>query len=207
MSNKAIKLTETVSITDSISITTSLSPLIYREEFAKYRDTAFVGGGDKFLVFSYILLQLYLENHFHYFLRLLVGGGLGPRVLIQGWNEKDYADQKLEKLRRYLTSVNIKFTDSEFDFLLEAFRNISSIRNKFAHGHPVTKKMGSGIIEQSEAKDYLEIAKLRDTILLANQIVTSWNRILAELQEQENLLKASGLPSKSFLGDCKLEEF
>jgi len=90
MTNKQVKIevSDTISMSDSVSATSWLSPDVFRKEFEKYKDQYFREENDSDLIMAYILLQIYLENHFHYYLRFLIGDGFGQSPKLKNWKER-----------------------------------------------------------------------------------------------------------------------
>jgi hypothetical protein len=215
--NKKIMISDKTKITESIKITTSLNlPTIYYKEFFIYRNKYLESNLDSDLVMSYILLQLFLENHFSYYLRFLIGGGL--RKEIKGYKEKlniynKYDDKgvikekgKISIFFDYLTENSFVVNSNDFLKILTLYAEISKIRNLFIHGHPVTETNNNGSTSISESKDFLNRPKFGYICDKSNQICECWNRIMCDLQNQSVLL-SKYLCEKSFLDNCKFKLF
>jgi hypothetical protein len=198
----SINVSDSIAVTEAISYTSHLSPGIYREEFERYRSLIQDGDGGKAYALSYILLQIYVENHIHYFLRFLIGDGFS-HAPVSCWKVKDYVDKKLQCFRSVLDQHGIQYTPTLFDAIDTNFRYLSDIRNLLAHGHPVTAMYDGGAVSISEAKAYLEPKRFMDTLNKANLVVDAWNTLIDEVGQQTVLLQSAGLPTQSFFNDCK----
>lgn len=187
--------------------TSWLAPELFKKEFQDYKDRYLKSDSDADLVMAYITMQLFIENHFHYYLRFIIGGGFGSAKSTTGWNEKDYPDKKLECFEKFLISHKFVFTKNLFKTITANYKVITEIRNLLAHGHRVTTTYAGSTKTNSKAKDFLNRQEFAKTCLLANEIADSWNTLLIELQNQESLLKSSGLPMSHFFDNCKFKVF
>ncbi len=190
----------------SVSATSWLAPELFKKEFQKYKEIYLENNSDADLVMSYILLQLFIENHFHYYLRFMIGGGFKSGVIATGWKEMDYPDGKLVCLEVFLKKNNFVFTSALLAKIKDNYKRITNIRNALAHGHEVTTTFDS-VKKDSKAKGFLNRQKFNQTCLLANEIADAWNALLIELQEQKELLESSGSPTPHFLDYCKIKVF
>lgn len=99
------------------------------------------------------------------------------------------------------------FNEGNLKEIIENFRYISDIRNKFLHGHPVTQTSSDEEIIQSTAKQILNRNSFNNVREKANTIAQYWNNLITELQSQESIINQSDLPSKSFFDNCRFEVF
>jgi len=201
--NKTLK--ETIGITDEVSATTMLSPEIYYEKFLEHKNNYFKLEDERELVFSYIFLHIYFEVHFHYYLWLLVGGGLGSKNI--NFDKKAYPIQKLNKFEIFLEEKNFSYETSDFKEVRENLRLITNIRNHLIHGHPVTKTYKNDTVSVSNAKSFLTRQKFNETTTKANTIANAWNKILSSIQRQTDLLRSNSMPNPSFFDECKFKVF
>ncbi len=197
-----VNVSDSISITDSVSYSTHLSPEMYREEFERYRSLIASDDGGKGYTLAYIMLQLYIENHTHYFLRFLIGDGFSKNAVVC-WNPKDYIEQKLDCFRSVLDQSAIFYTPTLFDDIKTNYRYLCDVRNLLAHGHPITASYDNGTTTISDAKAYLEPQRFADITNRANVVINAWNTLMDEVGQQETLVRSAGLPSKSFFNDCK----
>jgi len=201
-----ITLPENIGLKDSVTATSWLAPQFFLEEFESYKQKYFQKGENKDLVMAYILLQFYLENHFHYYLRFLIGGGFSS-LKVEEWNGKCGVKTKLDWFRDHLVSNSFVINGLDFEFIKDNYQAIADIRNSFAHGHPVTETSNGGVKVRSEAKDFLTRQKFNEIRGKANQICELWNKIMTEVQNQKSLLKMAKLPEPHFFNNCKFEVF
>lgn len=207
MSNKdQLVINDSVKITDSVSFTSWLAPSLFLKEFKSYRDNYLQKEDNGDLVMAYVTLQLFLENHFHYYLRFLIGGGFSS-IKVEKWEEKKRVTKKLDWFSDYLLSCHFKIDWDDFSKIKEYYQEITDIRNSFAHGHPVTETTSGNTRTSSRAKNYLDRQKFNDICNEANMISDLWNKIMCQLQEQDNTLKQSKLPAGHFFDNCKFKVF
>jgi len=195
------------------SIKTSLNPGMYREEFERYRSRYTDEGKDKDLIMTYIMLQVYVENFMHYWMYHLVGGS-GSRGSIDGWRKKDYVETKLDKFKSYLNKQGITTEQDYFAGVKDNFVYIKDIRDKFVHGHPITKKrpfkMKDGNdFEESDAKKYLSQHQLDKALLKANKLAKKWNQIMKNVENQleDSPNNTGALPESNFMKHCLFKLF
>lgn len=201
-----ITLSETAALNDSVAVTSWLTPRFYLEEFESYKKKYFNTEESRDLVMAYILLQFYLENHFHYYLRFLIGGGFSS-LKIEAWNERCYADRKLDWFLDYLTSNNFVIHVQDFEIIKDNYKDIANTRNSFAHGHPVTETNDGFEKISSAAKNLLTRQEFNETCAKANRISELWNKVMTEVQNQRPLLGKTKLPAPHFFDNCKLQTF
>jgi len=201
-----ITLSETTAVKERVTVTSSLAPQFYLEEFESYKRRYFKTEESRDLVMAYILLQFYLENHFHYYLRFLIGGGFSS-FKIEGWNEGCYVNTKLDRFREYLISNNFVISAQDFEVIKNNYQDIADIRNSFAHGHPVTEMGYGGEKLSSVARDLLTRQKFNETRGKANQVCELWNKIMTEVQNQRPLLRTAKLPESHFFDSCRFQIF
>ena len=185
-----------------MSYSTHLSPEIYREEFERYRSLNTPNDGGKGYILAYIMIQLYIENHTHYFLHFLIGDGFS-KPAVAGWDPQDYIEQKLDCFKSVLDQSSISYTPKLFNDIKTNYRYVCAVRNLLAHGHPITASSDNGTTTISDAKAYLEPQRFADITNKANIVISGWNTLMDEVGQQETLIRNVGLPSKSFFEDCK----
>lgn len=190
-----------------VTATSWLAPELFRKEFENYKRRYLKDSADADVVLAYILLQLFIENHFHYYLRFIIGGGFGSAKNVVGWNEKKYPDKKLDCFETFLTNHSFIFTSDLFKKIKINYKEITDIRNLLAHGHRITTTHEGSTKINSKAKDFLNRQEFSRICLLANEIADAWNVLLIEIQGQESLLKSSGLPMAHFFDNCKFKVF
>lgn len=198
-------LSERMTLRDSVSMTIHQSPELFLGEFGVYEKKYLDQNANKDLIMAYILLQIYIEDHLHYFLRFLVGGGFS--FTLPDWKEEDTIYKKLNWFKDYLFKNSFVLNEKDFQELGTDIHAVSSVRNKFVHGHAVTEKRGEETIIRSEAKEFLTRQKFSEIRKVANDLTDRWNKIMCELQNQEHLLRLAKLPTKNFLNDCKFKVF
>lgn len=190
-----------------VTATSWLAPELFKKEFQNYKERYLKSDDDADLVMTYITMQLFIENHFHYYLRFIIGDGFGSAKPTSGWNEKDYPNQKIDCLKKFLSDNGFMFTQSLFDKVTTNYKTITDIRNLLAHGHRVTTTYAESTKTNSKAKDFLNRQEFAKACHMANEIADAWNALLTELQSQEALLKSSGLPMAHFFDNCKFKVF
>lgn len=190
-----------------VTATSWLAPELFKKEFQKYKESYLENDSDADLVMAYITMQLFIENHFHYYLRFIIGGGFGSAQPIVGWNEKDYPNQKIDYFEEFLSDKGFVFTSSLLEKVTTNYKAITDIRNLLAHGHRITTTYAGSTKINSKAKDFLNRQEFAKTCLLANEIADAWNTLLTELQSQESLLRSSNLPMAHFFDNCKFKVF
>lgn len=200
---KSIKLK--VSISDKVALTSWLSPKFFQEEFENYKKRYFHKENKKDLIMAYILLQLYLENHFHYYIRFFVGGGFG--LQLKNWREEDYVPKKLNEFKKFLSKNNFNFNIQDLKEIENYYTEIILIRNSLVHGHPIKETTEQGMKIQSDARKNLTRQRFNGVRYKANKIADLWNKLMSNLQEQEDLLKSSKLPNRHFFDNCKFQIF
>lgn len=196
---------DSIKISDNVSVTSWLSPRIFFEEYLKHKERYLKKEESKDLLLAYIFLQLYLENHFHYYLRFLIGGGMGKKI--DKWNDEDSVFKRLKYFKQFLFENDFILDQAHFKIIENNFKYISDIRNLFLHGHPVTKTIKDNKEQISDAKRFLSRQEFNNTRKIANHLFNTWNGIILNIQKQDKLLNKSGLPSTSFLDECKFTLF
>lgn len=199
-------LTANVEAKASITATSWMAPQFFLEEFESYKKKYFEKEENKNLVMAYLLLQFYLENHFHYYLRFLIGGGFSS-LQVEKWDEKCSVQKKLTWLQDHLINNNFSIEQNDFEVIKSNYQDISDIRNSFAHGHPVTETTNGANKFRSTAKDFLTRQKFNETRAKANEICELWNKIMTDLQGQKILLRPAKLPEPHFFDNCKFHIF
>ncbi|MEX0910101.1 MAG: hypothetical protein WDZ75_02275 [Candidatus Paceibacterota bacterium] len=197
-----INVSDSITMTDKVSYSTHLSPEIYREEFEKYRKQINAGDGGKAYALAYILLHIYYENHTHYFLHFLIGGGFSTPA-VQCWKEKHKVEQKLDCFQSILDTHNFTYSHQLFSDIKTNYFKLKDIRNLLAHGHPVTASYDSETVTISDAKAYLDPQQFNTIIGHANQAIAAWDALMDEVKQQKTLLKTAGMPEPNFFEDCK----
>lgn len=191
-----------ISIDDSVPLTSSRNPEHWITIFYEYQKKYNTSKDEADLLLAYVLLQAYLENFFHYWLRLLVGGGF-PNLKIANWSETDDVRKKLDLFERYLSRNKLTFDYQDFDLVRSFFSSITNVRNKILHGHPITQTHYAGKLKLSKTKQLLNINELEQSYTEAQTISIHWNNIMNSLHAQEPI--ASGvLPEGNFFKYCKL---
>jgi len=197
-----INVSDSVTITDSVSCSTNLSPEMYREEFERYQSSTTLDDGGKAYALSYILLQLYIENHTHYFLNFLIGDGFS-KLAVACWDPTDYIEQKLDCFKTVLDQNSIVYTPTLFKDINTNYRYLCNIRNLLSHGHPITASYSNGSTTLSNAKTHLDAQHFAEIVGKANLVIDAWNQLMDEVGQQEKLTRSAKLPSRSFFDDCR----
>jgi hypothetical protein len=201
-----VEITDNIKIDDSLKLVGSLTThKIFLKEFKLYKEKYLKKEENNDLIMAYILLQLSLENHFHYYLKLVIGGGLGQAL--PQWSDWAYVPAKLKCFRDSLLQNNFIVNSDDFNKIENYFNNITNIRNKFAHGHPVTETLENNTSTNSETKNYLTRQEFNKTCDEANKLADLWNKIICNLQDQRDPLQITNLPANYVLDECKFKIF
>ena len=194
---------DTAQASDTISITKSINPSCIRDELEPLLQASNSVTSDGQLIVIYILLQVYIENHFHYYLGFLIGNGFSSATPLPCWQERDHVPQKLTCFETVLSTNGISYDKQLLASVTRDYSKLTITRNALAHGHPLTETTGDGKLIKSKAKEYLEIETLKAIVITTNNMMFNWNALLEQLEGQKNVVKASPLPEVSFLKNCK----
>jgi hypothetical protein len=202
-----MELKDEFNVSDSVKITSLLDPVAFRREFEKYKDSFLKMEGTVDLIMAYLILQFYIENHFHYYLRFIIGDGFSSPKEITGWNEKKYPNEKIDCLQNFLVQHGFSFNHDLFSTIQAGYRAVTDIRNLLAHGHQVSTTLENSTKTESKAKSFLNRQEFGRVCGLVIEMAQAWNELLKELQQQEQLLRSSGLPMPGFFDNCKFKVF
>ncbi len=196
---------ENINIKDKVSITSNLNPSVIRDEFELYRSKLNTNSKPGEFIVTYIILQVYIENHFHYYLRFLIGGGFTSGEKRDCWKETSHAPEKIKCFRKILTGNQIKFNNELFKSILDNYKTLTDVRNALAHGHPITRMCTDNSTEESEARKLLTHDSFSQIIKSTNSMINNWNLLMDELLAQEEQCKAAKLPQGRFVEHCKFK--
>lgn len=203
----ALRIKESFKITGSLNL-----PTIYRGEYKKYKDDYFKNNQTKDLIMTYILLQLSLESHFHYYINVLIGDRgewdeSTALILFDKNSRKEIG--KIYKFFELLSSWGYLVNEERSTRILESMRQINQKRNKFIHAHTINHTIDSTLenVEETATKTLLTREKLIETINEANRVSDTWNSLLCELQKQPDELGFGKLPASHVIDYCKFRIF
>jgi hypothetical protein len=194
-------MSDTVSLTDSLSVTSSINPQYWLIAFDEYKTKYQSLKNEEDLLVAYVMLQAYIENFFHYWLRFLIGGGFSS-IKINDWNDREDVRKKLDLFERYLSRNNLAFDYNDFDNIRLIFTDITSVRNRILHGHPITETHKDGQKIQSPTKAELTSKMFESHYTSALKLAGHWNKIMDTLHSQEPI-KNGILPQNNFFKNCK----
>ena len=177
-----LNFSEHVGVSEYHRITKEIDAVTYRNEFLKFRTGYLESHGQTELIFSFIVLQIYIECFLHQNMRRIVGLEFKPprQVILNEWikQERRYVPQKLEHF------INLfEPPPSESLHLVEGikdrFKNISDIRNLLAHGHEISEWSDSEErTGKTEALAILTKSQFAQTEKEINELGLMWNELL-----------------------------
>jgi hypothetical protein len=194
---------DSATVTDSVSITKSINPSCIRDELVPMLEAVNKTTDNGRLIVIYILLQVYIENHFHYYLDFLIGNSFSSANSVACWNAKDNIQKKISCFETVLQISGMNYSSNLLSSTVNKYAQIAAARNALAHGHPLTETTENGKVTKSRAKTYLLPSTLSETIDTANKMMADWNTLISELQPQKDAIKKAGLPQGDFLKNCK----
>lgn len=197
---------DTVRVTDSITVVKSTNPSVIKEELVTLLDSVDKDVSNGKLITIYVILQVYIENHFHYYLRFLIGDGFSSSKRIPCWREKDGVPNKLQCFETVLMSSNIKYDSDLLASVVSKYTKLTTIRNAMAHGHPLTETIAEGKKSVSKAMQHLDADSLQSALTMVNELMSEWNTFMESLENQELAFKSSPLPEASFIKNCKFPD-
>jgi hypothetical protein len=205
MPDHKIYLQDTMSLTDEVSAQSSLNPSVIRDEFELYRSNLTSKSGSGEFIVLYIILQVYIENHFHYYLRFLIGDGFTSGEVRPCWKEINHPPEKITCLKATLEKNKLNFDADLFDRILSNYRLLTDARNALAHGHQITKTYVGGAIEESHTKKLLTYDSFNQMIKSVNDLIKDWDNLMDQLLSQEVQCKTARLPQGGFFEHCKFK--
>jgi hypothetical protein len=174
----ALHLSEHVGVSEYHCATREVDAVIYRNEFLKFRQSE--------LIFSFIVLQIYIECFLHQNMRRIVELEFKPprKVIFDEWitKERRYVPQKLE---HFINLFDLPPSESLYlvEGIKDRFKNISDIRNLLAHGHEISEWSDSEErASKTEALAILTKSQFAQTEKEINELGLMWNELLDHVQ-------------------------
>lgn len=176
-----------VNIEETIEMKIFIDPVIFRREFRRYQKRYLAFYDQNQLIHAYLFLQIYIESFLHNYMRHVVELEFKPprHSVVINWrnNERDKLPIKLEKFATLFFTPVPKNLIDQVDIIKSRFKNVSDIRNMFAHGHEVSIAMtttGKGVISTAGKK--LAPWELKQTLIEVNELGLAWNELLSIIQ-------------------------
>lgn len=189
----ALNLSEHIGISDFSRVELELDSIIHRNEFEKFRSEYLRSNAEKDLIFTFIVLQIYVECFLHQNMRRIVDlEFLPPRQSVRDeWmsGENRDARKKIDHLVKLL-DMDPSATAPLVNGIKNKFTNITDIRNLLAHGHKISSwSDSSGVSGITEARSLLTRDQLTQTEKEINELGSQWNELLDQIQSECKALR------------------
>lgn len=189
-----INMRESINISDYLKIETEVDTIIYRQEFERHRSEYLKTKTKPELIFTFILLQIYIECFLHQNMRRIVGFEFKPPRdgIYTAWleDEEKYIPAKIDNFATLFFSSAPNHIQQLIDTIKDRFGKISHIRNQFVHGHKVAAWSDSeGNAGSTLAKSLLSDVQLTQSITEVNELGLAWNDLLDAVLPQCRALK------------------
>lgn len=190
-----MNIEETISISEEFRILVEKDAIIYRNEFEEFRKQYQKSGKEEKLIFAFLFLQIYMECFLHQRMRKIMEMEFDFKRpdLFQVWDKRESSMHINEKIGFFISffiagdkAVNFR------EKISKLFSSIGKPRNKFAHGHALTKMISKEGVKHSSALSILNLETLNSTISYANQLGETWNELLDEISKECKVLKGLG---------------
>lgn len=201
------KVTDTIRVTDAIKISgIKNTPSILLQQYYTHREAITKDSDDGEYLVLFLFLQVYLENHFHYYLGFLIGEDMGRGKRFSEWDERDSVLQKLLLFELVIYRLKLAEVDVEFKTIKRYYTKINKIRNAIAHGHKISKTVGNGKTHETFLRNIfnqplLNLCKIEENTL---EIKQGWSSIIKKVCGDKGAIDKSPLPNASFWSNCEI---
>lgn len=180
---------ENISVSEYIKSEIEVSAIIYRKEFERHRSEYLKTKTESELIFTFILLQIYIECFLHQNMRRVVELEFKPPRddICTNWlaGERRHVPTKINNFATLFFSPVQAHIQQLLDTIKDRFGKISRIRNQFVHGHKVAAWSDSkGNAGSTPAKSLLSDAQLTKSITEINELGLAWNDLLDAILSQ-----------------------
>lgn len=188
-----LSLSEHIGVSDFNRIELELDSIIHRNQFEKFRNEYLRGNEEKDLIFTFIILQIYMECFLHQNMRKIVElEFLLPRQTIRKeWALGEGRDVR-KKIDCFVELFNVAPSVSSHlvSGVKDRFTSLTDIRNLLAHGHKIARwSDSSGASGSSKAHSLLTSDQLKQTEKEINEMGLLWNELLDKIQPQCKALR------------------
>lgn len=190
----SINANDTIKISEYMRGESEIDAVIYRQEFEHHRAEYLKTKTDAELIFTYIFLQIYAECFLHQNMRRIVELEFKPPrdSIHTKWlnNEKRYVPEKIDNFATLFFTPVPAAIQQPIDIVKNRLKNISDIRNLFAHGHKASAWSDSeGNSGSTPAKLILTDSQLTKSLNEINELGISWNDLLDAVVPQCRALR------------------
>ncbi|MBU1164632.1 hypothetical protein KKA15_03655 [Patescibacteria group bacterium] len=178
-----VKLKATIRISEYFKAETEVDAVIYRREFERYYKEYLKTKDSTKLIFTFILLQIYVECFLHQNMRRIICMEFKPPSdgICTTWleGEKKSVKDKINNFVSLFPGLVPTDTQQLVDIIEDGFKNLSDIRNLFVHGHKVAEWSDSKKAkESSPAKQFLTATQIKKIIAEINALGGAWDKLL-----------------------------
>jgi hypothetical protein len=189
-----VNLEESIGVSDFHRVELELDSIIHRNEFEKFRSEYLRSNEEKDLIFTFIVLQIYMECFLHQNMRKIVEMEfLPPRQAVrEEWlSEPMERRDARDKIDYFVKLFDLgSLVSTPVSGIKERFTNLTDIRNLLAHGHKIAKWSDSlGNSGTTKARSLLTRDQLTQIEKRVNELGLLWNELLDKIQPQCKVLR------------------